>query len=438
MGIMEVGYLLFVLILATLSMPNNQVDGFAFRSRSSCLPIFTSQRTTAFPRSVVLWESSSSRRQLQTQDTVNDLFQAISTNDSNEKIAQLVQQLEQQDYTPPATLMAGATGKAAATAVVVATTGNAASSALLSPLFGFYNVTHTLKTYDRDNPVGGQWTRNEGLAQVLLSTRRTMQHVLPYNQTGLASTTVPNAVAEAINVVVLQALGGLLHLTVMLRGDAITLSDQDMDTILAQQKRVRENNIKKSFKKQMKKKNQAVLVDPPIVPPLSNRAVRVYFDPPRIQIGFRKRTLRPWLNCRIGPTSSVVLDATYVDQNVRIGMGGTSGTRFVFGRCTEDDEEAKDCIVQLQQPLTNKIKVILGGLSVALAGLYATTMVPTTQPRVLRIFTKTLGSVLAFLSLSFMGLVVSSTGGIERNGMSYQAGKEIKAQWTQREQAQTA
>jgi len=52
--------------------------------------------------------------------------------------------------------------------------------------------------------------------------------------------------------------------------------------------------------------------------------VRADFDSPHIRIG-------P-LHLRIGPSSTVRLDTTYLDDTVRISRGGKSGTAFVFRR----------------------------------------------------------------------------------------------------------
>ena len=86
--------------------------------------------------------------------------------------------------------------------------------------------------------------------------------------------------------------------------------------------------------------------DPPNlqIRPWSPLAVQALFDAPRILVRpgrastttTRRRRRRSWLDWQVGPTSSVVLDTTFVNSQVRIGMGGTSGTRFVFGRLTED------------------------------------------------------------------------------------------------------
>jgi hypothetical protein len=244
------------------------------------------------------------------------------------------------------------------------------------PLVGYYNVSYTLKARQKDNPVGGKWTRTTGIAQKLLRTKRMLQHILPTNTTGLVQD--PKAVAEAVNVIAFEALFGLIDVTVILRGDAVPIADTPPSS-------------------------------KPLLPNLSNLAVRAYFDPPRIVFGKKGRLV----NVNIGPTSSVVLDATYFDSKVRIGMGGTSGTKFVFARCSEDDEEAKDFLPLLQRKPVNKRKAAMVLLSIAGTGIFGA----------LRRGFQVSGSLAAVTSLLSLGLVISSNGGIERGEDTYQPGK---------------
>lgn len=53
-------------------------------------------------------------------------------------------------------------------------------------------------------------------------------------------------------------------------------------------------------------------------------AVQVSFEPPRV-------SLPGGISLAVGPTSSVVLSTTYLDERVRLGKGGR-GSRFVFTR----------------------------------------------------------------------------------------------------------
>jgi hypothetical protein len=99
---------------------------------------------------------------------------------------------------------------------------------------------------------------------------------------------VRKVVAEAINVVSLEALFGILRVTVILRGDATPLSAKERT----------DSDI--------------------VVQPLTSRAVRAWFDAPRIIFGRKGR----FLNLQFGPKSSVLLDTLYLDDRVRLGMGG--------------------------------------------------------------------------------------------------------------------
>ena len=102
------------------------------------------------------------------------------------------------------------------------------------PLLGLYEVTSVITSNNpKDNPVGGKWTRSNGIAQKLFRTRATFQHLLPYNTTSLSSVALPMSsssssssvpVAETVNVVSLDALSGKFRVTIVLRGDAVPLS----------------------------------------------------------------------------------------------------------------------------------------------------------------------------------------------------------------------
>lgn len=52
--------------------------------------------------------------------------------------------------------------------------------------------------------------------------------------------------------------------------------------------------------------------------------MQVSFEPPRV-------SLPGGISLAVGPTSSVVLGTTYLDERVRLGKGGR-GSRFVFTR----------------------------------------------------------------------------------------------------------
>ena len=125
------------------------------------------------------------------------------------------------------------------------------------------------------------------------------------------------AVAEAINIVSLDALNGLLRITVILRGDAIPLSSDERNQM----------NTNRT------------------ITPLTNLAVRAMFDSPRIYVGYRRRKREQggepfysYFPLQLGPSSSVVTNTTYSDSKIRIGRGGTSGSYFLF--VTTNKEEA--------------------------------------------------------------------------------------------------
>jgi len=331
-------------------------------------------------------------------------------------------------------------------------------------LIGLYEVKSVLTKNKGENPVGGKWTRSNGLAQRLFRTRATFQHLLPVNATGLVLSSSRSSelgaaddasdadggadsspsravvVAEAVNVVSLDALDGLLRATIVLRGDAVPLSPSERS-------RMNSNRT---------------------LTPLTNLAVRAYFDPPRIFFGKRNKGKNSkgvgkkgemdysYLPLRLGPTSSVVLDTTYYDDAVRIGMGGTSGTRFVFATVTTtaDDEkvvEAREYEALLALPYAKKWKVVgrLGGIAAAslyvasgmaggalgkvlgpcasrLAGAMianvvnaaaALDFVKRAMP-VASMVVRIMASMTSILSMMAALLMLFSSGGIERDGVS--------------------
>jgi len=207
------------------------------------------------------------------------------------------------------------------------------------PLLGLYEVQSVITSNPKDNPVGGKWTRANSLMQKLFRTRSTFQHLVQFNSTGLSSTYV-EAVAEAINIISLDALDGLLRATVILRGDAVPLSIEQRD--------------------EMNMNRTSSTPSSSLLTPLTNLVVRAYFDAPRIYFGKRRgrrgSSSYSYLPLQIGPRSSVVLDTTYCDEQVRIGMGGTSGSRFVF--TATDSLEAKEYTSLLKLPYVKKWKLL--------------------------------------------------------------------------------
>ena len=252
------------------------------------------------------------------------------------------------------------------------------------PLIGLYEVSYVKTARPKDNPVGGKWTRKSGLAQKLLRTRRTFQHILPVNTTGLGSLIGEGreAVGEAVNVISLEALWGLLRLSVILRGDAIPLTLEE-----------RTNATR-------------------VVQPLSSFAVKALFDAPRIVVGKKGRIL----NINVGPQTSVLLDTLYCDNKLRLGMGGTSGSRFVFRRCPDDDEEANEFRSLLAKPMKKRNPIAcLGGIA-ALGVVGA-----------VRGYFRMASGLLATFAVSLAALIAFSGGGIERDDMSI-AMRKVKEQ----------
>jgi hypothetical protein len=245
------------------------------------------------------------------------------------------------------------------------------------PLIGYYNVSYVQSAKENDNPVGGKWTRNNSrIKRKLIHIRRTLQHILPVNTTGLMNRGHKHSVvAEAVNVISLDIFWKLIRLSVILRGDATSLSKEERDEI--QNRRNDVNSIR---------------------PTLSNLAVRAYFDPPRIIIGKSGR----FFNFQIGPPSSVVLDTSYIDEKVRIGVGGTSGTRFVFQKCSDDDNDAKEFFSLLRRRPMNR-STLLAFLGLVIGIGVRSAMKGTVWS----------GGAITVMGLLATTAVAFSTGGIE-------------------------
>ena len=76
------------------------------------------------------------------------------------------------------------------------------------------------------------------------------------------------------------------------------------------------------------------------LPSLTPNTVRVDFAPPIIAAG------SPWLQrlfkLSVGPSTDVFLDTTFVDAQLRLGRGATSGSRFVFKRVSDENRVAAE------------------------------------------------------------------------------------------------
>ena len=288
-----------------------------------------------------------------------------------------------------------------------------------NPLIDLYRVQYVQSSNSKNknnNPVGGKWTRSNGIVQKIFRTRKSYQHLLPFNETGMSSSYTINgvdAIAEAINVISLDAFDGRVRAYVLLRGDAVPLTFEEL-------KQWNGNSGS----------NQTRTT-------LSNLAVRAYFDPPRIVFGIKRKKngLYSYLPLQLGPSSDVVLDTTYYDDIIRIGMGGTSGTRFVFVRTNKDDEEAKEYKDLLAMPLANKVKVmsrlgvimtlsmyIASGGGIGLVNLWKRMSVfgpSLIKPQLINLAVFSRFRILAGISSLVTGLLLLlisfSSGGIERD-----------------------
>ena len=253
-------------------------------------------------------------------------------------------------------------------------------------LEGLYEVSHVQTVKAGENPVGGKWTRPSGLLRKFWPTqRRSFQHILPrgnrINVTTATGSLLPT-VAQAVNVISLEALWGKWRATVLLRGDVVALNATERTTDTYR--------------------------------PLSNRAVRALFDPPRIIFGKTGR----WVNVNIGPQTSVLIDTPYLDQQVRLGLGGRSGSRFVFTKCPDDDAEANEFRALLQQPPMAKAKVLTVLASVVATSLYATLRRKSLAFRLVTVSVAASTSVMA-------ALIAFSGGGIESNDRSIADAKKF-------------
>ena len=296
-------------------------------------------------------------------------------------------------------------------------------------LIGYYNVSYTLfpQKNSKDNPVGGKWTRSQRLWKI----RRTLQHVLPIDTSSTATTT-SGIVAQAINVVRLDCFWGRLPVWIVLRGDAVPLS---MDSASSSSS----SSTSSSTTTTITTTQEATTKPKGLLPNLSARAVRVSFDPPRIALGSRKRSLV----FSLGPTSSVVLDTPYVDDKIRIGVGGTSGTKFVFRRIQnpEEDMEATRDWKFVLSPTTATTKQYnnKGVITKRKAGIAFATIACLSGWVVKQLFSsptsysfssttslliwKVMASLSSVFSVLGFAWVLSSTGGIETRGNTYTPGK---------------
>jgi hypothetical protein len=276
-----------------------------------------------------------------------------------------------------------------------------ADPTVFEPLLGYYNVSYTLTTRPKDNPVGGKWTR-------LWKVQRMLQHILPADDISNASSTSAVVVAQVVNAIRFDLLGGIIGIWVLLRGDAVPLVQDEADKRAAEQDTI------------ISQKG-----NPPLLPNLSHRTVRVYFDKPRIGLRFfrggaNKKTVVCERVLSLGPTSSVVLDTPYVDHQIRIGKGGTSGSQFIFTRVLEEDWDAREgwkwVLADADRKTLSKNQLMIRvGICGILSILAFNVLRRTVAKRIAGMFAMGSAVIITWLTLS--------TGGIEVRGDTYTKGR---------------
>jgi hypothetical protein len=211
----------------------------------------------------------------------------------------------------------------------------------------------------------------------------------------------------------LELLWGFVGVWVLLRGDAVPLKLDPVWTKSSDEIEIDDSKKKK--------------YPPKLLPNLSDRTVKAYFDRPRIGVSLQSgKNSKPFLKrvLTLGPTSAVVLDTPYADKRIRLGKGGTSGSQFVFSRLSETDEEARvgwkwvieENTNNVGRSLTKKTLVLrLGVLGLALSILSR-----VLQQRWMKVLA---GAYVVLSGISIFGLV-RSTGGIETEGDTYMKGNQ--------------
>lgn len=188
-------------------------------------------------------------------------------------------------------------------------------------LLGKYRMVRNFspKNLDKEsNAAGGAWVREA--RRFKLINVDLFQHLLTLNNT-----------TTAINLVVLRL--AILKFTIILRGDCTFLSKQARDEI---------------------------------APSLSENCVQADFDSPLIRLSILHEILG--VTFRVGPRSSVTLDASYVDQHIRIGKGA-SGVRFWLTRIAESSTEGDEYQKLLSDNLVFGKRGILVGMGAIVAAL---------------------------------------------------------------------
>ena len=212
-------------------------------------------------------------------------------------------------------------------------TGSAASILeRRSSLVGNYRVLTTYNPAKLDvksNAAGGKWVRPGSVPSKL-----------GFKVDGLYQNIVEEADnIVAINLVLLSFLQFFV-VTVVLRGDCDYLSDEEVSFLFSLNivLHVAESLIRR-FAPLLSQREDISTRRNVDTGGLSDLCIRAKFDSPLIRLGFGGWR-GPGINFRIGPSSSVILDASYVDNEVRIGKGA-SGVRFVLERVSVEDAAAE-------------------------------------------------------------------------------------------------
>ncbi|GMI18124.1 hypothetical protein TrLO_g1546 [Triparma laevis f. longispina] len=232
-----------------------------------------------------------------------------------------------------------------------------------SDLYGDYAVLRTFNPSspnpNSSNAAGGKWVRSNGITGRFFKVEGLFQNIV--KEEGKPS---------AVNLVLLSFLSRLLCITVVLKGDCSFLTSSEITEIVS--KRKTPNG-------------------------LTSNSVRASFNSPMFRLSLLGYRSPFGVTFRLGPSSKVILDASYVDSKLRIGKGA-SGVRFILQRVTEGFKKDLWIPVVNSRFVVGK-KGIIGGLMSAGLGL---------------IFKGGRGlKVLGGLCVGFATVIVKSTGGIE-------------------------
>lgn len=164
-------------------------------------------------------------------------------------------------------------------------------------LFGDYRVEQTFNPKDErmNNAAGGKWVRENSITGKLCKVDGLFQNIIRDDADGSTL---------AINLVLLSLLSRLICFTVVLKG-ACTFLEKEERNVIANKRETPGG--------------------------LGNNVVRANFDSPMFRVSLLGYRSPLGITLRLGPRSSVILDASYCDERLRIGKGA-SGVKFVLRR----------------------------------------------------------------------------------------------------------